>query len=502
MDRNAADLEQTVRKLVAELLAVRAEVAALRAELAAAKAELAATKAEFAATKTELAATKTELAAERDRRAAAEARVHELERELARRGKDRKPSPRTPPAGANDRRKRGKRKHPGSTRPPADPAAPDADARAEDVPAPDHCLFCGGEVEDTGAFDERVIEDIPQPKREVTIYRRRVCRCNQCGRLARGRADLDVPGSRIGPRARLLAAYGRVGLGVSLGKTQQLLAEFFGLHVSRAGLLGQQEWAAAMLAPVAQRLLELLRESPVVQADETSWPQNGKYVWCWALSNPKLAVFLIERRRDRATFRRLLGDSFAGTLATDFYAVYDGLAPRQQRCLAHLAVTLRELLEKTPAKFAAPNLQPILGWVAECFAFARDRATLAPDAAEARKSELRARLAEMQRWHSTHPDCERMFKRLRKYGGQLLTFLDDPAVPPDNNRCERDARGVANDRGMGRGSRTEAGSKSYAILKSVLATARKNGQNLFAYGMSAVREALAGRPPPLPLSAG
>ena len=331
-----------------------------------------------------LAGAKAELAAEHDRRAAAEARVHELERELARRGKDRKPSPRTPPAGANDRRKRGKRKHPGSTRPPADPAAPDADARAEDVPAPDHCLFCGGEVEDTGAFDERVVEDIPQPKREVTIYRRRVCRCNQCGRLARGRADLDVPGSRLGPRARLLAAYGRVGLGVSLGKTQQLLAEFFGLHVSRAGLLGLQEWTAAALAPVAQRLLELLRESPVVQADETSWPQNGKYVWCWVLSNPKLAVFLIERRRDRATFRRLLGDSFAGTLVTDFYAVYDGLAPRQQRCLAHLAVTLRELLEKTPAKFAAPNLQPILDWVAECFAFARDRVTLAFDASRLR----------------------------------------------------------------------------------------------------------------------
>ena len=50
--------------------------------------------------------------------------------------------------------------------------------------------------------------------------------------------------------------------------------------------------------------------------------------------------------------------------------------------------------------------------------------------------------------------------------GELLTFLDSDHLPPDNNLAERAARGVANDRGMGRGSRSETGAETYGDLKT------------------------------------
>jgi FtsZ-binding cell division protein ZapB len=431
----------------------------------------------------------------RSRLAASEARVHELERELARRGRNRKQkSSRRRPEGAADRRRKGERKHPGATRP-----TPEHPTRCEEVRL-DACPLCGGAVDELATFDERIVEDVPEPAPEVVLYRRRHYRCQCCRKTVKGRADLDLPGSRIGPRAKLLAAFCRVGVGCSLEKTQILLDEFFGLKVSRAGVLGMVEQAADLLGPAAQKLLELLRESGVTHADETSWPLSGRYVWCWVLCNPKLAVFLIERRRDRETFERLLGGSKPGVLITDFYAVYNGMGEKQQRCLAHLMVTLKELRERLPAYHQTVNIQPLIEFVGEAFAFARERKGMSEKDAAGKADALRKRLREIASWHSSNPDCERIFNRLRRHKGELLTFLDDPAVPPDNNEAERAARGVANDRGMGRGSRSEAGCGVYARLKTVFATARKNGVNFFRYGLEAIRKSLRNEELPLPLA--
>jgi hypothetical protein len=68
----------------------------------------------------------------------------------------------------------------------------------------------------------------------------------------------------------LLTCYGRAHLGISLGKTQDLLHDFFGPTISRAGLLGLLRWGGHLFAPVVDNLLERLRQSAVVQGDETS----------------------------------------------------------------------------------------------------------------------------------------------------------------------------------------------------------------------------------------
>jgi Transposase IS66 family len=43
---------------------------------------------------------------------------------------------------------------------------------------------------------------------------------------------------------------------------------------------------------------------------------------------------------------------------------------------------------------------------------------------------------------SRHPDCVRIWKRLYQHCDELFTFLDDPAVPADNNGTERDIRSL------------------------------------------------------------
>jgi len=67
-----------------------------------------------------------------------------------------------------------------------------------------------------------------------------------------------------------------------------------------------------------------------------------------AVSNPRLALFLIDRHRSRDVLVRVVGESFAGTLVSDFYAVYNGLECAKQRCLVYLLRELAKLREELP----------------------------------------------------------------------------------------------------------------------------------------------------------
>ena len=59
-------------------------------------------------------------------------------------------------------------------------------------------------------------------------------------------------------------------------------------------------------------------------------------------------MFLIDHSRSRAVLARALGVTFAGTLVSDFYAAYNRLGCRKQRCLAHLLRELAQLREQLP----------------------------------------------------------------------------------------------------------------------------------------------------------
>ncbi len=176
------------------------------------------------------------------------------------------------PKKDRDGRKRGERKHPGVVRSPVEPRPEDIvqDVRVE------VCPDCGGALEDTGEFVEHVVEDIPPPQVEVrrVRYHRRCCR-----KVTPPAAAPAMSEASVGLRARLLMAYCRAELGLSLGKSVTLLDQLFGLSLSRAGALGHTHWAADLVDPVVQRLFELLKTEAVVHADETGWRINGKNVW-------------------------------------------------------------------------------------------------------------------------------------------------------------------------------------------------------------------------------
>ena len=69
---------------------------------------------------------------------------------------------------------------------------------------------------------------------------------------------------------------------------------------------------------------------------------------------------------------------------------------------------------------------------------------------------------------------------MRKYKEYILVFLDHYKVPSDNNASERAIRNVKVKQTVSGQFKTENGAQIYVVIRSVIDTCIKNGQNIFA----------------------
>ncbi len=71
-----------------------------------------------------------------------------------------------------------------------------------------------------------------------------------------------------------------------------------------------------------------------------------------------------------------------------------------------------------------------------------------------------------------------MLLRFSTYKQDTLRFLHDPAVPFTNNEVERDGRMMKLRQKISGGFRSLQGATEFAIVRSFLTTARKQGWNI------------------------
>ena len=211
-----------------------------------------------------------------------DARIAELEAELKRRGKTYRPKANAEKQTKKtlDRRKQPHRKHPSVFREPpvVDENTIDHDVRLE------CCPHCGrDDLEETGRFDDHLVEDIPKPKIELHRYRRHVQKCHDCGRECQGRGDLALPGAHIGPRA----AAGRLqprSLGHLAGKDGRLAVAVVRIGYEPRRNAGTHPLGRGAVRPGGR---ETLRHSACLSGGprrRNGWRIDGKNVWAWCFS--------------------------------------------------------------------------------------------------------------------------------------------------------------------------------------------------------------------------
>ena len=315
-----------------------------------------------------------------------------------------------------------------------------------EAPCPEQCP-CGGKVGAEGSIDLYQV-DIPPIQPETWKFVVGHGHCQECGRRVRGQHPLliskafEVGTVHFGPRLLAFAAFQKMICGVSYDKIRLGFEQMLGFPVARSTLCRAMQRLARRAKPTRDALVEALRASPVVYADETGWKQGGRRVWLWVFTNLRETVYEILPGRGFEQAASVLGKNYAGTLGVDGWAPYRCFKEATlQTCYNHLLHRCHELLETaTRGAVRFPRLVKAILRHALALRDRRDAGEISPHGLRVAKGLLQAKMNRLLHGRFTNPANQRFAKHLRRYRDNLFVFLDRADVEATNYPAEQDIR--------------------------------------------------------------
>lgn len=359
------------------------------------------------------------------------------------------------------------------------------------VPAPIVCPHCDcDELSTSSEMVEQIQEDIViQPRPFVTRFQHDTAFCPKCRRPVYATAPGELRNCSIGPTTKAVAVWLHHALKLPFREVESLFTSLFGMDFVPASALNFSLTAADKSLPLYEDLREKIRSASLLHLDETSWRLDGFPAWLWYAGNQDLDFFHIAPSRATEVIAAILGDDFGGDIVSDGYAVYDAIMARwRQTCLAHIIRTAKEiaaeiqLMEKTaPFQPDIAFANAITGFFSDVCDLDRQRLSgrLSRKRTRAMVPKLRRRLKALCVAQLSHPKTLNLRDRLlspERDAKKLFTFLTRPGMPPTNNHAERALRGPVLARKISFGSRSDAGAHAFAVLASILGTARRQKQ--------------------------
>jgi transposase len=260
-----------------------------------------------------------------------------------------------------------------------------------------------------------------------------------------------------------------------------LMADLFGVRLVTATIARISQDCAHRFMGFADAVRDHVAAAPVKHLDETGFRTGGKTQWLHIASTVWLTFYRVSARRGS------LLPKVTGIVVHDHWKPYYTMTG-----VLHALCELNALVEIEKEDWAR-KMQRLLRRA--CHA-----ANLAHQQGVPLKAGLIALLdrcydtilAEGLAFHQAQPALAKVRRRgrqPRRVGHNLLLrlstrrldvlrFLTDPSVPFTNNLAEQDGRMMKLRQKISGGFRSEDGAKDFAVIRSVLSTARKQGWNM------------------------
>jgi transposase len=412
--------------------------------------------------------------------------------------------------GASSEKKKD-RKAETTTKPPHEPQTGHGPTPQSSLPSLDQvheldeadrvCSACGGELSPmAGQFEEAEEIDVVERSFRIVRHRRQKyrCACGGCVETALGPPKL-IPGGRYSVGFAAEVAIGKYVDHAPLARQVRQMARA-GLEVTTQTLWDQLEALARHLTPSYEALRAAVLAAPVVGADETRWallePGKAKTWWVWSVSAPEGIFYRIAPSRSAEVAAELLG-TYQGVVMCDGYRAYGALQRERDgpgrfvlaHCWSHVR---RKFVEAEPDY---PKAGEMIALIGELYAVEAEAGDDALRRAELRGTRSRALVRSIRDWAMTQralPESSlgKAIQYLTGIWEGLVRFLDDPAVPLDNNATERGMRSVALGRKNHYGSRSRRGTQVAALFYSLVESAKLAGIEPALYLREAARRAI------------
>src|SRR6516165_10330276 len=150
-----------------------------------------------------------------------------------------------------------------------------------------------------------------------------------------------------------MAAEMKHRLGVSYRRICDFLQTYCQLKVCPAAFIRAEQRLADLAKPTYELLVEALRQSHVVHADETGWRVGRQNAWLWVFSSKQATVYVIRTGKGARGHRvpqDILGPDFDCYLVVDGLKTYDVLEVAKGRCNGHLLRRCKKLRDTVSAR--------------------------------------------------------------------------------------------------------------------------------------------------------
>ena len=318
---------------------------------------------------------------------------------------------------------------------------------------------------------EQTVVDMEVKRNKILTFKVRRW-CPVCKKMHTAESPIALPNSRFSLRTDVILAALRVS-GLPYGKARYLLASLLRIRIDENDLVRAFHRVAKHLGPLREEFVRQVRESGVVNVDETRWWIDGEMVWLWDFVTSWTIVLAIEASRGSEVPRKYL-EGFEGTVCKDSYGATNGIGTAEQVCLQHYSREIdRTLRFKGPGAEFTDEMAPALIQTLED-ARRADKYKSKRKRLECKK-DLEARLDKLIQKEWTDPDAKRFAKRLRRERNKMFTFLAKDGVDWHNNDGERPFRPSVSIRKVTGGNRSWEGAEDHAVLHSVERTCNARG---------------------------
>ena len=349
----------------------------------------------------------------------------------------------------------------------------------EDIMA-NYCTRCGASLEDCERILDYVTQvvSIPELKPIVKEIRHYIMVCKKCGERIQLHAARKRGSNAVvyDASVKSLVVYLSVVMFLPYGRIESFLREMFSLEISQGSLVNWVNEAKKNAAPAIKKIKESIMKSAVVGFDESGLYCNKKLNWAWIAQTVYFTLLFHGNGRSHKELESRFGDSLERMVAvTDRHSAYFTLNfLNHQVCVAHLMRELQYLNE----------LDAEQQW-------SRDVESLLQQAIHERNENPQA-VIDKQPWlikldRLLTENLEHMAEQFGKLKNGLIkcrdyifNFLENPAIPPDNNASERGIRKVKIKMKNSGTFRSDQGADAFLDLLSIIETTKKHNKSPYA----------------------
>lgn len=381
--------------------------------------------------------------------------------------------------------------------------------RVERVILPDSldCACCGGRLHRIGEDASEALDWVPAVVRVIRTLRPRYgCRHCREGVVQAPAPARAIPGSLVTTSTLAWMATARFAWSIPLNRQLQMLAGQ-GVVLDRSVPSRWMSKVAWLVRPLYELTLAYIHRQPRIFCDETRMPIQEKgrrrvritQFWAhacddrpWAGPAHPAVVYIHAHGRGHDEARQQLAH-YAGIIQADGYDAYKALvrsAPGKDRiklafCLAHARRKFVDAYRKSPSPVAGR----IIARIGEVYAIearirglgAEERQRVRHEEAAEVMKQVKAEIDAMLPHLSPKSDLAKAMRYTLSHWIGLTLFLDDGRIEVDTNTVERGMRSVAQGRKSSLFAGSEEGAGTWAILASLLQTARLNGLDPYTW---------------------